>query len=51
MRAYLLDTSVLSQLVGQPQGPVAARIANVGEDRILASIVAACELRYGAVKR
>ncbi|MGH7340099.1 MAG: PIN domain-containing protein, partial [Candidatus Rokuibacteriota bacterium] len=50
-RSYLLDTSVLSHLVRQPQGAVAARIAEVGEDNVLTSIVVACELRYGAVKR
>ena len=50
-RSYLLDTSVLSHLVRQPQGPVAARIAVVGEDNVATSIVVACELRYGAVKR
>lgn len=50
-RPYLLDTNVLSDLVRHPQGPVAARIADVGEDRVLTSIVGACELRYGAAKR
>jgi tRNA(fMet)-specific endonuclease VapC len=50
-RTYLLDTNVLSHLVRQPQGPVAARIAAVGEGAVLTSIIVACELRYGAVKR
>ena len=50
-RPYLLDTSILSHLVRQPQGPVAARIAKVGEDNVLTSIIVACELRYGAAKR
>jgi len=50
-RRYLLDTSVLSQLVRQPQGPVAARIARVGEANVLTSIIVACEMRYGAAKR
>ena len=50
-RPYLLDTNILSHVVRQPQGPVAARIAQVGEDRVLTSIVVACELRYGAAKR
>jgi tRNA(fMet)-specific endonuclease VapC len=47
---YLLDTNVLAHLVRQPQGPVAARIAEVGEDVVLTSVVVACELRYGALK-
>ena len=50
-RSYLLDTNILSHLVRQPQGPVALRIAEVGEDRVLTSIVVACELRYGAATR
>jgi predicted nucleic acid-binding protein len=29
-RRYLLDTSILSHLVRQPQGPVAARLVDVG---------------------
>lgn len=50
-QTYLLDTSVLSDLIRRPQGPVAVRIAEVGEHRVLTSIVVACELRYGAAKR
>lgn len=50
-RPYLLDTSTLSHLVRQPQGVVAARIAEVGEANVLTSVIVACELRYGAAKR
>jgi len=50
-RLYLLDTNILSHLVRQPQGPIAVRIADVGEDKVLTSIIVACELRYGAAKR
>jgi tRNA(fMet)-specific endonuclease VapC len=50
-RRYLLDTDSLSQLVREPQGPVAARIAEVGERRVFTSIIAACALRFGAAKR
>lgn len=50
-RRYLLDTNILSHLVRQPQGPVATRIASVGEEKVFTSIVVACELRYGAAKR
>jgi tRNA(fMet)-specific endonuclease VapC len=49
-RSYLLDTNILSHLVRQPQGPVAVRIADVGEENVLTSIIVACELRYGAAK-
>ena len=50
-RLYLLDTNILSHLVRQPQGRVAERIAEVGEANVLTSVIVACELRYGAVKR
>lgn len=48
---YLLDTNILSHLVRQPQGPVADRIADVGEDHVLTSVIVACELRYGVARR
>lgn len=48
---YLLDTNTLSNLILQPQGRVADRIAHVGEANVLTSVVVACELRYGAAKR
>jgi tRNA(fMet)-specific endonuclease VapC len=35
--SYLLDTNILSHLIRQPQGPVAVRIADVGEDKVLTS--------------
>ncbi len=51
VQSYLLDTSVLSHLIRQPQGPVAERIARVGEANVVTSVIVACELRYGAAKR
>lgn len=47
---YLLDTNMLSDLIRQPQGTVANRIASVGENAVCTSIVVAAELRYGAEK-
>ncbi|HEB55079.1 MAG TPA: type II toxin-antitoxin system VapC family toxin [Gammaproteobacteria bacterium] len=47
---YLLDTNILSDLVRNPQGEVAAQITKAGEDSICTSIVVAAELRYGATK-
>ena len=47
---YLLDTNVLSDLVRNPQGKVAAQIETVGEDAVCTSIVVAAELRFGAEK-
>lgn len=48
---YLLDTNTLSDLIRQPQGRVANRIEEVGEENVLTSVIVACELRYGAAKR
>jgi tRNA(fMet)-specific endonuclease VapC len=48
---YLLDTNIVSDLVRNPQGPVAGRIRMVGEANVCTSIVVAAELRYGAAKK
>jgi tRNA(fMet)-specific endonuclease VapC len=48
---YLLDTNILSDLIRNPQGPVAARIAHAGEDQVCTSLIVASELRFGAAKR
>lgn len=48
---YLLDTNIVSDLVRNPQGPIAGRIAEVGEENVCTSIVVAAELRYGAAKK
>ena len=50
-RSYLLDTNTLSDLIRRPQGRIADKLAEVDEDRVVTSIVVACELRYGAAKR
>jgi tRNA(fMet)-specific endonuclease VapC len=49
--AYLLDTSILSDLIRRPAGRIRDRIADLGEERICTSIVVACELRFGAAKK
>jgi tRNA(fMet)-specific endonuclease VapC len=46
----LLDTNVISDLIRNPNGRAAKRIANVGEDTICTSIIVAAELRYGCAK-
>ena len=51
MTRYLLDTNVISELMRNPQGNAAKRIAKAGEDRICTSIIVAAELRYGCAKR
>jgi tRNA(fMet)-specific endonuclease VapC len=47
---YLLDTNIISDLIRNPQGKVAARIAKVGEDSVCTSVIVAAELRYGCAK-
>ena len=49
-RRYLLDTNILSDLVRDPQGPIARRIEAVGEKLVCTSIIVAAELRYGAAR-
>ena len=48
---FLLDTNVISELVRHPHGRLADRIAAVGEQHVRTSIIAAAELRYGAVPK
>lgn len=48
---YMLDTNILSDMVRQPQGRIAQRIARVGEEAVCTSIIVASELRFGAAKR
>jgi tRNA(fMet)-specific endonuclease VapC len=47
---YMLDTNIISELVRNPQGKTAKRIAKTGEDSICTSIIVAAELRYGCAK-
>lgn len=51
MTGYLLDTNILSDLIRNPAGPAAARIAAVGEGAVATSIIVAAELRYGAARK
>ena len=48
---YLLDTNIVSDIIRNPQGQVAQRIADVGESVVCTSIIVAAELRFGAAKR
>ncbi len=47
----MLDTSIVSELVRNPHGAVARRIAEVGPDAVCVSIITAAELRYGSAKK
>ena len=50
-RRFLLDTNIVSHVARFPQGVIADRIAEVGEQQVCISIVVAAELRYGAARR
>lgn len=50
MTRYLLDTNIISDLIRNPQGRAAKRVARIGEDNICTSIIVAAELRYGCAK-
>ena len=47
----MLDTNIVSDLLRDPGGPAAKRIADVGPDAICVSIITAAELRYGCMKK
>lgn len=50
MTLYMLDTNIISDLLRNPKGRAAKRIARIGEDNICTSIIVAAELRYGCAK-
>ncbi len=46
----MLDTNIISDLIRNPQGKAARRVAAAGEANICTSIIVAAELRYGCIK-
>jgi tRNA(fMet)-specific endonuclease VapC len=49
---YLLDTNIVSDLVRNPKkGKAAVNVKRVQEHTVCTSIVVACELRFGAIKK
>ena len=50
MTRYMLDTNIISDLIKNPHGKAAKRIARVGEGNVCTSIIVAAELRYGCAK-
>jgi tRNA(fMet)-specific endonuclease VapC len=50
-RRLLLDTNILSELVKNRHGRIAGKVLDAGVDNVCTSIVAAAELRYGALKK
>ena len=50
MTRYILDTNILSDLIRNPHGKAARRIAKADENNVCTSIIVAAELRYGCAK-
>ena len=48
---YLLDTNIVSIAVREPGGTLARRLASMHRDEFAVSIIVACELRYGVVRK
>lgn len=47
----MLDTNALSELVQNPHGTLAQKLNALDPDAVCTSIVAACELRFGAQRK
>lgn len=47
---YLLDTNILSDMVRNPAGPANLRLALVGAEAVVTSVIVAGELRYGTLR-
>jgi len=50
-RTLLLDTNILSKLINDDSGRIASKVIAAGADNVCTSIIAAAELRYGALKK
>jgi tRNA(fMet)-specific endonuclease VapC len=48
---FVLDTNIISNLVRDPGGQAAARLATVGDESVATSVIVAGELRYGCLKK
>lgn len=48
---YLLDTNIISDMVRNPAGRAAARLAQVDDRQVCTSIVVASEIRFGVIRR
>jgi tRNA(fMet)-specific endonuclease VapC len=51
MSRYLLDTNIVSDLIRNPQGQIAAKLRALPPDAVCTSVIVAGELRFGAAKR
>lgn len=49
-RLHLLDTNILSKLIKEPHGRLAAKVLRIGIDNICTSAIVAAQLHHGAAK-
>jgi tRNA(fMet)-specific endonuclease VapC len=49
--AWMLDTNVLCELIRDPRGALASRVTAESAGAICTSIIVACELRFGALRK
>ncbi len=50
MTLTMLDTNIVSDLIRNPVGRIAARLLSRGDADLCVSIITACELHFGAAK-
>jgi tRNA(fMet)-specific endonuclease VapC len=48
---YMLDTNIVSDMIRNPQGKTVLHAQSLGQEAICVSVVTACELRFGALKK
>lgn len=48
---YLLDTHIVSDMVRNPSGRAARALAEIDDRDVCTSIIVACELRFGLVRK
>ena len=48
---FMLDTNIISDLVRNPGGRAAERLAEVGDGEVATSVIVAGELRYGCLRK
>lgn len=49
--AWMLDTNALSELIRKPSGPLTNKLSGLDADAVCTSIVVACELRFGTLRK
>lgn len=49
--SFLLDTNIIAALAKNPSGPVSRKITDAGQAAICTSIIVACEIHYGLLKK